>query len=851
MQDRARIVIVGAGIVGCSTAYHLTQLGWNDIVVVDQGPLFETGGSTSHAPGLVFQVNPARTVSKLAQDTVKLYESLNAEGEPPIWYSAGSFEVATTRERLHELLRREGYARSWDLPARVIDPDEAVRLLPLLDRNRIMGALYVPTDGLVKAVPAAAKLAGMAQQRGAAFYGDTTVTGFRIEGGRVRAVETSAGTIATDLVLIATGIWGPLVGKLAGITMPLLPFRHLYAETDAVPELAASRRPGDPEVQQPILRHQDRSMYFKQKGDQYGIGSYRHTELPIEAWDLPRENGHSVAHLPDFPDDLFANAMEFTRDLLPAVGRRPLVRRLNGVFSFTPDANSILGEWPDTRGLWLAEAVWVTHGGGVGKLMAEWLVDGVPGYDVREVDVRRFHHHVYNQWYIRRRGIQQYREVYDIIHPLDQFTEPRNLRLSPFHRRQEELGAVFFEGAGWERPRWYNANAPLIADRHWRRGAWESRNWSPINGAEHMAIRQSAGMMDLTPFVKLRISGPGALGYLQRLAAGDVDRPVGRVTYTVLLNDRGGIVADLTITRLADDEFLLVDGAGTGLRTIKRVRELAPTDGSVRVDDTSSGLCCIGIWGPNAQEIVDSIADEPLTFGRFRAGEVRIAGVPALALRVSYVGEHGWEIYAHTEYGLRLWDALWQAGRPYGIAPAGLAAQDSLRLEKGYRLWGQDIHTEYDPFESGLEFTVALDKGDFIGRGALLRKRDAGVTRRLSCLVLDEREIVLMGREPILAGREKLGHVTSANYGFAVDRSIAYGYLPVALAHAGQRVDLEYFGVRYPATVTQEPMYDPTNARLRGPAARPAVPASANGSRPSQSDAAPPDRPTAPQPATA
>jgi glycine cleavage system T protein len=840
MQDRARIVIVGAGIVGCSTAYELTRLGWTDIVVVDQGPLFETGGSTSHAPGLVFQVNPARTVSKLAQDTVRTYERLNEGESTPIWYGVGSFEVATTPERLQELRRREGYARSWDLPARVIDPDEAVRLLPLLNRDRVLGALHVPTDGLVKAVRAAAKLAAMAQQKGATFYGNHAVTGIRIEDGRIRAVETSAGTIRTDTVLIATGIWGPIVGRMAGITMPLMPFRHLYAETEPLPELAATRTPDSPELEQPVLRHQDRSMYFKQNGASYGIGSYRHEELPIEALDLPREDGHSVAHLADFPDGLFENALEFTRDLLPAVGRRPLVRKLNGVFSFTPDANSILGEWPGTKGLWLAEAVWVTHGAGVGKLMAEWLVDGVPTYDVREVDIRRFARHVYHHSYIRRRGVQQYREVYDILHPLDQFTEPRGLRVSPFHVRQQELGAQFFEGAGWERPRWYNANAPLIADQRWRRGAWESRNWSPIAGAEHAATRNAASMMDLSPFVKVTVSGPGALGFIQRLAASNLDKPVGRATYTVLLNENGGITSDLTISRVDDDAFFVVDGAGTGLRTISRIRDLAPSDGSVRVSDDTSAWCCIGIWGPNAQAIVDSVAEAPLTHPRFTVARATIGGVPAHALRVSYVGEHGWELYAPTEYGLRLWDVLWEAGRPHGLAPSGLAAQDSLRLEKGYRLWGQDIHTEFDPFESGLEFTVALDKGDFIGREALLRKRDAGLTRRLSALVLDEDEVVLMGREPMLVGDEKVGYVTSANFGFAIGRSIAYGYLPVALARPGQRVDLQYFGVRYPATVVEEPLYDPTNARLRGPGRPSAAHSGSNGSGPFAPEPTPP-----------
>jgi glycine cleavage system aminomethyltransferase T len=335
-----------------------------------------------------------------------------------------------------------------------------------------------------------------------------------------------------------------------------------------------------------------------------------------------------------------------------------------------------------------------------------------------------------------------------------------------------------------------------------------------------MAAREGVALMDLSPFVKIRVAGPGALGYLQRLTASDMDRPVGRVTYTTLLDDRGGIVADLTVTRLAADDFLMVDGAGTGLRTISRVRNLAPSDGSVAVEDVSSAWCCVGIWGPNAQAVMDSVAEEPVRFGRFSAGQVTTGGVPALALRVSYVGEHGWEIYAPTEYAIRLWDVLLEAGRTHGIAPIGLAAQDSLRLEKGYRLWGQDIHTEFDPFEAGLDFVLAMEKGDFIGRDALVRRRDAGPpARRLSCLVLDTRDTVLVGKEAILVGAETVGYVTSAGYGFAIDRSIAYGYLPASLARPGQRVDLQYLGVRYPATVTEEPLYDPKGERMRTPKA--------------------------------
>ncbi len=409
--------------------------------------------------------------------------------------------------------------------------------------------------------------------------------------------------------------------------------------------------------------------------------------------------------------------------------------------------------------------------------------------------------------------------MYDIIHPLQQIENPRNLRLSPFHPRLQAQNAVFFESAGWERPQWFEKNAPLL-DQYSipRRKGWADRYWSPIQGAEHLVTRERVALFDLTPFTKILVEGPGALGFLQYLAANQIDRPVGKVVYTALLNERGGIQCDLTITRLAEDRFLVLTGAGMGMHDLAWLRTHAPTDGSVHITDVTSGYCTLGLWGPQARTVLQSVCETDVSnaaFPYFTAQPLHIDYVPALALRVSYAGELGWEIYTPTEFGLRLWDTLWEAGHPHGMIVAGGGAFDSLRLEKGYRFWGTDINPEHNPYEAGLSWAVRLDKGDFLGRTALLQIRDQEVTRRLCCLTLDDPTAVVMGKEPILDGDHRLGYVTSANYGYTVGRFIVYGYLPVEAATEGTQVEVEYFGQRLPATVVREPLFDPRGERLR------------------------------------
>ena len=817
LPKHARVVVIGAGIVGCSVAYHLTKLGWRDIVVVEQGPLFETGGSTSHAPGLVFQVNPSKTMTGFACYSVDLWTQLELDGVPCA-KTVGSLEVAWTPERLVDLRRKAGYGLSWGVQAHLLSPAEARDLIPMLS-DRILGALYVPSDIHTKATRPAEAMARAAEREGAAFHGGVRVTGFDIAGGRIRGVRTTGGDLTTDLVVAATGIWAPRVGGLAGVPIPLSPMQHLYAVTTPLAELAGATE----EISQPLLRHQDAAIYFRQEGDCYGIGSYQHEPLLVDASDLldHAKAPASPSEMPFTPHH-FEKAMAAAGEVLPSLKGVGLTRKFNGIFSFTTDGFPVLGESPQVRGFWSAQAVWITHAGGVGRAVAEWIVNGEPTIDVRECDIRRFHAHAYDRPYIRTRAAQQYREVYDIIHPRQQLAEPRNLRLSPFHSRQRELGAVFFESVGWERPEWFAANEGLL-DRLTVKGTvrdgWEARGWSPIIAAEHVATRERVAMFDLTSLATFEVTGHGSLAALQKLTTNQIDRPVGTITYTAMLTPGGGIKCDLTVTRLGPDRFMVVTGGSMGLHDLGWIQANLPDDGSVTVTDTSAELCCIGLWGPKARDLLSRVCEDDVTdvgFPYMTARRIVINDIPALALRISYVGELGWEIYAPFEQGLRLWDLLWKAGRPLGVVAAGGGAFDSLRLEKGYRLWGNDIHTEVNPFEAGTGFAVRMRKGDFIGRDALRAVRAQGVARRLCCLTLDKPDAVVMGKEPIMDGTRVLGYATSANYGHSIGCGIVYGYLPASHAELGTGVEVLYFGERLPATVTPEPLFDPQGRKMRG-----------------------------------
>ncbi len=812
-------MIIGAGIVGASLADELVARGWTDITVLEQGRLWATGGSTSHAPGLVFQTNGSKTMTEFARYTVEKLSGLMLDGQ---WCfrQVGGLEVATTPERLADLKRRHGYATSWGIEgARLLDPEECVRVSPLLDRNVVLGGYLVPSDGLAKAVRATEAQARRAIEGGARFLGEHTVTAIRTDDARIRAVVTDRGEFPADIVVSCAGIWGPRIGRMVGMATPLQPLAHLYAKTSRVEALAAIAAAPELENDRPILRHQDRDLYFREHVDRMGIGAYGHRPMPIDPDDLlaPAEAPVMPSVLA-FTSDDFAESWAWAQELLPALRGATIEEGIDGVFSFTPDGFPLMGESRDVAGFWVAEAVWVTHSAGVARAMAEWLVDGSPTTDVHECDVNRFEPHQLAPAYVRDRGVQNFVEVYDVIHPLQPMEAPRPLRTSPFYAREQELGGRFLEGAGWERPHWYESNAALVeryADRIPGRGAWASRYWSPIAGAEALATRETAGLYDMTSLKRIEVTGPGACALLQRLTTNEVDRPVGSVVYTLLLDERGGIRSDLTVARLGLERYQVGANGNLDLDWLERH---APADGSVQVRDSTAGTCCIGLWGPNARDILAPLTPDDVShegFGYFRAKAIHVGHVPVTAMRLSYVGELGWELYTTADMGLKLWDVVWEAGRAHGLVAAGRSAFGSLRLEKGYRSWGADMTAEHDPYEAGLGFAVRMNKGDFVGRAALEGRSEATATRRLTCLTLEDPEAVVMGKEPVWVDGRPAGYVTSAAFGYTVARSIAYAWLPAEAAVEGRPVEVEYFGERLRAVVAAEPLFDREMARLR------------------------------------
>ncbi len=808
-----KVVIVGAGVVGAGLADELALRGWTDITVLDQGPMPAPGGSSSHAPGLVFQTNGSLTLAAMAARTVEKLGGLTHDGQD-CFQPVGSLEVATTPERLAELHRRHGYAQSWGAPAEILDPAQCVALHPLLDPEVVLGGLHVPSDGLARSVLAVGAQLARAREHGVWVRDRHEVIDIRVAGGRVVGVVTDKGEIAADLVVCCAGIWGPKVARMVGMTLPLTPLAHQLAWTGPVPALAGATQ----EATRPILRHQDADLYYRERFDTLGIGYYGHRPISMTAEDILSVDAAEV--MPSvlaFTEDDFAPAWEETQRLLPATHDTKVEDGINGLFSFTPDTMPLLGPASGVEGFWVAEAVWVTHSAGVAEAMAESLVDGESStYDLHDCDVNRFQPHQLAPDYVRARGEQNYVEVYDILHPLQPMESPRPMRTSPFYSRQQELGAVFLEAAGWERPQWYAANTGLVDGRdipvpH----DWAAQFWSPIVGAEAQATREGVAMYDMTALTRLEVSGPGAATFLQRLTTGDVDKSVGSVTYCLMLGADGGIRSDVTVARLGETLFQV--GANGPLDRDRLTRHL-PADGSVVVRDITAGTCCIGLWGPKARDLITPLVDEDFSaagFRYFRAKRAHVGVVPVTAMRLSYVGELGWEIYTTADLGLALWDQLWAAGESHGVIAAGRGAFTSLRLEKGYRSFGVDMTFEHDPWEAGLGFAVKLDKGDFLGREAVLARRD-DVRRKLVCLTVADPAEVLMGKEPVLVADVPVGYVTSAAYGYTASTGIAYAWLPAELAEVGTAVEVASFDRRVAAVVTGEPLVDPGMTRLRG-----------------------------------
>jgi glycine cleavage system aminomethyltransferase T/glycine/D-amino acid oxidase-like deaminating enzyme len=833
--DRANVVIIGAGIVGNSMAWHLAKQGWKDIVLLEKGTLPSPGGSTGHASNFIFLTDHSKEMTAFTVDSVQQYKDLG------VFTETGGIEVARTAERMEELKRRMAASKSWGVEGvRLLTPAQVKEMVPFIDESVILGGWYTPAVGVVDSLEAGTLMRKAAQDKGVLTVSPgTEVTGIDVSDGRIVGVRTDKGDIRTDTVVVACGIWSPRIARMAGASIPLTPAVHQMIDIGPVPIFEHTTS----EVSFPIVRDMDTNMYERQHGTGFEVGSYAHRAILMEPDDIPsiEASALSPTMLP-FTQEDFDPQLEDALELFPSiVGDEKVGVKLaiNGLLSLTPDGMPILGESPEVKGLWSAAAIWIKEAPGIAKAVAEWMTHGTTEIDAHSSDIARFYDHQRTRQHVRARSAEGFNKTYGIVHPSEQWASNRDIRLSPFNARERDLGAVFFEAAGWERPYWYASNEPLLkeyGDRVMpRKAEWESRWWSPIINAEHLAMRDRVGIVDLSAFAIFDVTGPGACDALEALVVNRVDVPVGRVVYTPLLNDAGGIVADLTIMRLAPDLFRVVTGGGMGMRDKKWFADHLPADGTAQVHDQTSAFTTIGVWGPRARDLVsattaDDVSHAGFPFGAWRI--VEINGVRALASRISYVGELGWEIYVPMEQGLRVWDALWEAGRPFGAAPVGIGVYATTgRLEKGYRAHGNELELEYDLVEAGMT-RPTLKPADFVGKAAYEEQRAKPPAATLCTLTLDDPKSksgvkrYMLGREPIVTrdgkriidAKGRGSYATSAGSGPSVGKHLLMAYLPPEHARVGTKLGVEYFGERYPVSVAvagATPLFDPENARIR------------------------------------
>ncbi|KAF2031169.1 Aminomethyltransferase folate-binding domain-containing protein [Setomelanomma holmii] len=835
MDTSKRVVIIGAGIVGTNLADELVSRGWENITVVEQGPLSLPGGSTSHAPGLVFQTNPSKTMTLFAKYTVEKLQSLQKDGQN-CFNQLGGLEVATTPERLQELKRKHGYAQSWGVEAHLVSPKECLKRYPLLNKDMILGGLHIPSDGLALAARATQLLIEKTRNAGVRYLEHTLVTDIEQADGHVTGVTTNNGSVAADIVVSCAGFWGVEIGKMIGLKVPLLPLGHQYVKTTAVPGLVGrevNKKINAMNAELPILRHQDQDLYYREHGEQFGIGYYGHRPMPIEAASLgvtPKQvDDKNMPSRLDFTPEDFAPAWAATKELLPVLRETEIAEGFNGIFSFTPDGGSVVGQAPNLDGFYVAEAVWVTHSAGVARAVAEVLTEGRSRIDIAECELTRFEEVQLSPEYVSETSQQNFVEIYDILHPLAPKESPRNLRVSSFHARQRELGAFFLEVGGWERPHWYEANAGLVKTlpADWRpvdRDAWSSKFYSPIAAAEAWKTRNAVALYDMTTFHRFEVFGPGAVHLLQRLTTKNVDKKPGSITHALLLNSHGGIISDIFISRLDQDVFQIGANTATDLAYLTREsrRQTKHTPGQwAYVRDVTGSTCCLGLWGPRARGVISTLSSDDFSKSSLPYMGVKktsIAGIPVTMFRKSFVGEYGWEIQTTPEYGQRLWDLLWQAGKPHGLVAAGRAAFNGLRIEKGIRASGTDMSSEHNPWEVGVTHAIELDKqAAYVGQSALTPFSTKTSTRRLRCVTIDDGRSIVLGKEPVFQNGVAVGYVTSAAFGYTVRKPVAYAWLP-GNTREGEGVEIEYFGKKIKATVTADPLYDPQDQRLRNDA---------------------------------
>jgi glycine cleavage system aminomethyltransferase T/glycine/D-amino acid oxidase-like deaminating enzyme len=827
----ARCVVIGAGIVGNSLVHHLARLGWRDIVQIDQGPLPNPGGSTGHASNFIFLTDHSREITDLTLDSVAQYKELG------VFTRCGGFEVARTEERMEELRRRMSSSRAWGIDAEMVSPAFVKEKVPFIEEDQIIGAFWQEGVGVVDSLRAGTLMREGAVEAGAlTTVPNVEVLGLDVEDGRITRVRTDKGDIEAETVVIACGVWSPKIGDMAGISIPLVPAVHQMISVGPCPQLSGK----EGEISFPIVRDMDTFCYERQHGADMEVGSYAHRAILMEPEDIPtiEQSKLSPTELPFTEEDFdpqLEQAFELMPDLLGAEGAE-IRYAINGLLSLTCDGAPILGE-SEVKGLWTAAAVWIKEGPGVGRAVAEWMTNGYSEIDLAHSDIARFHEHQKRREHTRLRTTESFIKTYGIIHPNEQYESDRDQRKAPMHESQQKLGAFFFETAGWERPHWYESNADLLEQYGdavmAREHEWDSRWWSPIINAEHLRMREAAGVIDLTAFQIFDIEGPGALDSVQQTCVAQCDVAVGKVIYTPVLDAAGGFRSDLTVMRLGDDHFRVVTGGAHG--PADRGWFADHLSGEATLTERTDELSTIGLWGPRARDILASLTDADVSgegFAMLSCREITVNGATVLASRISYVGELGWELYVAMDDAPGVWEALLATGDSHGTRPVGIGVYGTTgRIEKGYRAYGYELDAERSIIEAGMQ-RPKVKAADFVGREAYLAQREAAPKTVLCTLTVEDHTSAsgmkryMLGGEPILTREGGLltdghGHhpyVTTAGSAPSLGKHVLLAYLPPEQAVIGTELAVSYMEELYPVvvgSVDATPVFDPSNERMR------------------------------------
>jgi 4-methylaminobutanoate oxidase (formaldehyde-forming) len=809
LPSSARVVIIGGGIVGCSVAYHLGKLGWTDVILLERNRL--TSGSTWHAAGLVGQLRSSASITQLLGESVDLYKRLEAEtGLATGWKMNGGLRLACNQDRWTEVKRQATTAKSFGLDMQLLTPKEAQELWPLMEIGDVVGAAYLPTDGQANPSDIAQALARGARMGGVTIAEQVAVTGIEVVDGALAAVVTDQGRIACEKLVICAGLWSRQVGKLAGVNIPLVPVQHQYIVTEPIPGVPRNL---------PTLRDPDRLTYYKEEVGGLVAGGYEPNPIPWAERGIPE--GFHFSLLEENWDH-FEPIMQLMLGRVPALETAGIKQLINGPESFTPDGNFILGPAPEVKGVYVGagfNAFGIASGGGAGMALAEWVATGAPPFDLWPVDIRRFGSNHQDEAWVRTRTLEAYGRHYTMAWPSEEFDSGRPLRRSPLYERLKASGAVFGEKLGWERANWFAHPGEGARDRY----SYERPNWFEAVGREHRACRERVALFDQTSFAKYLLEGRDAEAALSWLCANDVAKPQGTLTYTQLLNARGGIECDLTVARLSEDRFYIVTGTGFATHDAHWIASNIPAGLDARLIDVTSSRAVLSLYGPRARDVLAALTPDDVSNGAFPFATCRtisVAGAPVLALRITYVGELGWELHVPTEYVTTVFEVLLAAGAPHGLSLAGYRAIETLRLEKGYRAWGAEIGPDHSPLVAGLSWAVKL-KSDvpFLGREALEAQRAKPLPRLLAGFTVDP-AIVLLGRETIFRDGRRAGWLASGGFGHTLGRSIGYGYVrdpggvDADYVRAGS-YELEVAGERVPATVFLAPPYDPKMERVK------------------------------------